>query len=1760
MSDVMSQRNTPAEKSSGIMTYAKASEAATPTYRLEHLLLLENLPIAVVPGEVFQTLTGVSKRVVGGVVSPEFVRDHFRVAEMMENHSVASRSKACAEYLLRHMALRDGHTSTSILSNAAFLLDYCISDINSNSGNNTRTSGQSSEESKAGDKTPLRGLQLVPMEDRTLGLIGDPTEAPPLFLASDNERKLLQKIGQCLIASDAVLGSRVSEYFRRENCSELYNIRSLTALDTLKLLKEIVPDDWFSSSTVLVNRIKGSEEEGAEPDVFVSVEWLQGLWGYIIESNSLSLFEGMIPMVPVHQPPLLPSGSYLLKIFPSIPVLHMSFIDMIEDAEAVAALGDLGLHIFDPSILGPVAYSKELSEILCEPTPKGLLHALCAVSGAVVKRTSNWTSTRRNAMRCLVLDLILSKLEKVPEESREVLRSFPIYERCSNGLKSVSSESHTALLTLKTDGDDINPGTCQFSLQIPPRSVKENHFFDESFISLRTSKDRDLYMMLGLTEPTGGSFYYSSVLPNISKGAYTSEAMDQLSVNLLVSLNVLEKQQPGLSEMLKSCAFVKNAAGKYCLPSDLFDPHAPYLPSLMPADAFPCPLVYEKADIGTILTSLRKIGLCSGLTPAGVLRAAEAIESDRELNKLSAQEQQLAADGRGDDILDGYVPGGPKSINEKHANMQRAVQRSINLMRYLDLNIQELLLSAEEAGRTSVEALGEKKEGRDAWCKQLCNLSWVAVHVRVPSSSNVNSISPPWPEGLHLIPLAKASQCALSRHVWLCSTSCRIPQVEVHSEELREVLGWTSDSVPGRHAAQQLLAIWQYFQRSSSSVKSPSGSSTRKKEEKHHMVVVEMCNSVVPRLMTSLAAALASEADVDVEIWCRALKSKPIVWVSSAGNFIEPNRVAFSPLSGINAEPSLYVASGELLTYRDLLLRLGVKESFDVSDLGGLLREQKAKHHDAPLSPDNLEMCVGIIKIVVRLLNPSPPDPDSDDVDMMEHSDDNEKEEVETDAKVTKVDEMEALKVKAEQLLQAKAALGQVFLPDINAVLAESHLLSYDDAPWISSQLPGRGGGGSGGVRFVHQSIESDVAALLGARSLREQLFAGDDIVCPTAASISDMIGEDAITDALGDLVGLSDMVGATATHLLYDERSHPCESLMHPGLADCQGPALVLFFEGVVLESEEIAQLLMSPALLYQLPSSFATGVAVPLNTSSATDEDEINRKEIKYNTYGKRLNAAFAISDCVQILSGCQYFIFDPCGTHLLSNTKVMDESNAKSAGERAGKDSISSTQALPSKAQRCSLTGQNNQDLLSRFPDQFSPLLSLSFSVEGGLVKTVGNSSDSTHMERAGQVNGTLVRMPLRAIPSALSSNIFPEHQLSAAMPQLLRECVGWLEGSLLFSRFVQMVTVQHWHFESTEHDDSKRARVREDRRSVVRDYYLMRCTNASAIQAARKKVTIDKSWKKAGRSSVSNMLSSFFTQGINPVAEISLTAQVIHRCGLIIEKAGVTSHVVASSDHPWLGFQETASQDSASGEWNEMLSSWLLTCVQGAPRARTLALKAPFKPLGILPYISIAAKIMSFEDIDACLMKPERKLSRYVYCGAGAVVGSCSSGLPFHLDGSFVIDMTQRGVIGMPEELSSRDSSGTMRGGSDTRVTQIMTVALRQQWNSSLLTACLDTLVPNMLLQLRDRMVASNEGGVSNDLKRFYIYWPFLSGMSKDLAFATLHQSTMLKHLSELALYLGRRQFEELSSVIVPLTPNPSCVSLALSISLSYFCLS
>lgn len=46
------------------------------------------------------------------------------------------------------------------------------------------------------------------------------------------------------------------------------------------------------------------------------------------------------------------------------------------------------------------------------------------------------------------------------------------------------------------------------------------------------------------------------------------------------------------------------------------------------------------------------------------------------------------------------------------------------------------------------------------------------------------------------------------------------------------------------------------------------------------------------------------------------------------------------------------------------------------------------------------------------------------------------------------------------------------------------------------------------------------------------------------------------------DLLEVADLAGARRFEVLIDERQHAAQSLLNPGLAACQGPAVAVFFD----------------------------------------------------------------------------------------------------------------------------------------------------------------------------------------------------------------------------------------------------------------------------------------------------------------------------------------------------------------------------------------------------------------------------------------------------------------------------------------------------------------------------------------------------------------------------------------------------------------------
>jgi hypothetical protein len=130
------------------------------------------------------------------------------------------------------------------------------------------------------------------------------------------------------------------------------------------------------------------------------------------------------------------------------------------------------------------------------------------------------------------------------------------------------------------------------------------------------------------------------------------------------------------------------------------------------------------------------------------------------------------------------------------------------------------------------------------------------------------------------------------------------------------------------------------------------------------------------------------------------------------------------------------------------------------------------------------------------------------------------------------------------------------------------------------------------------------------------------------------------------------------------------------------------------------------------------------------------------------KKLISAFAISDCIQIISGKDFYVFDPCGQYLLSLNEKEDNKQPK--------------------AQHYKLN-----EVANRFPDQFKPFSFLDLD----LTSTV--------------VSGLVIRIPMRIKPSAISNLVLDSNTVKSFFENAKNiSC-----GSLLFSKSLVYIGFKH-----------------------------------------------------------------------------------------------------------------------------------------------------------------------------------------------------------------------------------------------------------------------------------------------------------------------------------------------------------------------------
>ena len=1594
--------------------------------------------------------------------------------------------------------LRDSWPATQ--GDAQILLVYCSSDLVGK-----------------GDLTPLDGLPLVPLADGTLGYFAvSPFNAvdqrspnrkrkPPIyFMAEEEERGLFMHGQHVLVVERERLLPKVAALFYNVALIRNTNVFHLSPTNIESLLSEVLPPVFEEMCEVPWN--PGDMLGGR---VVPDSEWIYRLWSYLANSRGLvansksscmqslqsigaktmmlnSTVTGIsgvsvrdreqssmsIPTIAVQDIarvcgnwPVLPIlrdrslGSMLVRIDPSLPLLYMTQNMFPSSSDGIAklerALASLGICVVNqrilPEIAGPIFMAPESKAVVKNLNTLEVLELLAKccdrqkLGSSVGMLFSSVGTAGRRALRTFFGDA--RQIEMVVREREDAnsvlgstdsvvqaLRALPIYE--------------------SYEGQELPQGQKRIDQSLPPMAAfcaltSPEHWLppegvdpllldtgSPTFIRTNTQEDSALLNFLGVNPLPMAKFYRKHVLGALN--SIPATVRDGAILKMLLNLPHLAQDKgadgEAFLEELKVMAFVPNGAlpvAELRRACELYEPMQGGLENLLDGDAFPAPALCTPE----IIPRLRELGLKASLSLHGIILSATSIASMAGLGER-----------------------------------ERAVKRGRDLLRFLDHHIEELAEDYMERQRSGFDEEDDafddvnddlnESSGGPASSPGHCHYHscvtlprTFVVALRAPSWVPVRQAplhpSLPWPcsssSSRAALPVVlPPCQTRPQSEMWQCSLRKGIADLDVSSPLLRQALGW-DDVLDPILLAHQLVGLSVAFENGrsgnfrlilnkcvpdiykalqdeiviqASDVEGPSSPTIPK--SKHH---------TIPRLREDFDKVL------------KIISGRAWIWVGD--EFLPTTRVAFC--APTNARPYLVKVPPELEMFAPLLRLLGVQESFTPQDIAKALEAMYVSAgRDVPLSSADLTQSLALLNALYK----------------------------------TPIDE----RTKA---LQEDGVT--VYAPAEDGTMHRIDELCFGDAPWLLAAMPQ----GQINLKFVHGDVEKDVARSLGARSLREALLAIQgvmasipcacsqeilSILTPTVLHASQDEGRSRITAELGyqaimDLVELADDVGCPGLEMLLDEREHKKESLLHPRLAETQGPALIIHLKDVVLGFDDLIRL-TSPSRLRNRPiirpyppspkaslggsyhgaSSHLRGLRGRDSSCNTDQEQQSQHQQSRrlgqklqeedrssggygWPVAGLGLCSLFHLTDVLQVLSGDQFVLFDPCGSHLVSEVEVerlrhqdsQEREPHNVEGSRRKSSSPEREKEQEPIARRYTLGGQN---LHTRFLDQFAPFMSLPSwtSIEDKWCLPEDSSFCFT---------GTVFRCPLRLNESALSSLIPVLNELEPTLSRISNSA----PASLLFSLSLKTISAAKWSRDATV------------------SHPLM-CTtlidpSVAVLHRERRKLLENKDWRR--------FRLSHLWKGGNPAP---MDIQVV----------------------------EFACEAGDKQPWREQ---WLLldTLAHGASREAAMSEASRIisdNPL--LPLVSAAARLeIRHDDV------PHGKGDRWSASRPGRAysVSDTGSGLgfPCHVNAPFFLCDALQPIL--KERVSTGRVSG-VSGGSVWRGNGVEKLTLCLKWNNALMSTLCDEVIPALMASLRELTLQTDGCG-----RGLYEYWPYLNDVAKRL---------------------------------------------------------
>ena len=248
--------------------------------------------------------------------------------------------------------------------------------------------------------------------------------------------------------------------------------------------------------------------------------------------------------------------------------------------------------------------------------------------------------------------------------------------------------------------------------------------------------------------------------------------------------------------------------------------------------------------------------------------------------------------------------------------------------------------------------------------------------------------------------------------------------------------------------------------------------------------------------------------------------SKKSVILTACGNIVQSEKVALK--HHYSAEPYLFKLQPDYeQCYFQLMVALGVKETFTLKNYENALTEFKDHFEAKKISPEQVKLVRNLLESIR--------------------------------------DQYQAKELDVQQT--------KIFLPDQRGILRDKDAIFVKDSPWFKTDTR---------LKYLHKDIPPDLALALGARTARSKSILSHSRGLSFGQHEKLTVRLKKILDAypsnlqiLYELLQNADDAGATTVKFVLDERFHPSDSIFGDKWKPLQGQALVIYNDAPFTEHD---------------------------------------------------------------------------------------------------------------------------------------------------------------------------------------------------------------------------------------------------------------------------------------------------------------------------------------------------------------------------------------------------------------------------------------------------------------------------------------------------------------------------------------------------------------------------------------------------------------